>query len=189
MSDILKNLRAFGQGKLSESALADAVSPDDGYDFENDTEFMQECFAAALPLYLQTALCEGVETMDEDTKNAFIQVQDYMVAQGLMDEAATVRITNPKVNVVHLNKAAQIKRLTTIITLKMARKSKSKNYTKYKMGQKIKVTNMEEMRKKFGAKAEKLAKKVWQQTQKNKKVAAVVETNKDEKASKPAAKK
>lgn len=180
MSDFLKNLRAFGQGKLTESALADLTSGDDGYDFENDTEFMQECAALALSLYLQTALTEGAETMDENTLKAFMQVQDYMVARGIMSEAATVRITNPKINVVHLNKQAQIKRLTTIITLKMARKSKSKNYTKYKLGQKIKMTNMEEMRKKFGAKAERLAKKIWQQTQKDNKVAAVVDKAKQE---------
>lgn len=175
MDDFLKKLRAFGKGTLSESALAAAASSDDGYDFENDPEFMQECAAIAVPMYLQVALFEGAETMDEATQNAFIQVQDYLVARGIMSEAATVRISNPKVNVVHLNKQAQIKRLTTIITLKMARKSKSKNYTKYKLGQKIKMTNMEEMRKKFGAKAERLAKKVWQQTQKDNKVAAVVD--------------
>lgn len=178
MSDALKNLRAFGRGQLSESALVSLSAPDEGYDFENDQTFMQECAAIALPLYLQTALTEGVETMDESTRDAFVKVQDYMVAQGTINEAATVRISNPKVNVVHLNRQAQIKRLTTIITLKMARKSKSKNYTKYKLGQKIKKSNMEEMRAKFGAKAERLAKKIWQQTQKNNKVAAVVEQSK-----------
>ena len=176
MADMLKNLRAFAQGKVNESALTVEEST---YDFENDDEFVQECMNACVPTFIQMALMdESAEAMDEDTKNAFITVQDYLVGQGLISEAATVSISNPKLNVVHLNKQAQINRLSTIITLKMARKDKSKNYTKYKLGQKIKKTNMEEMRKKYGAKAERLAKKLWQQTQKNSKVATVVEKTK-----------
>ena len=65
MADMLKNLRAFAQGKINESALG-ADTQD--YDFENDTEFMQECMAACMPTMIQMALMdEAAETMDENT--------------------------------------------------------------------------------------------------------------------------
>jgi hypothetical protein len=90
-----------------------------------------------------------------------------------MSEAATPSLSNKKINIVRLNKQAQINRLTSIITLKMARKAGSKNYTKYKMGQKIKKTNMEEMRKKYGDRAARLSKKLFAKLQKSHKAAAV----------------
>lgn len=178
----LSNLRAFAQGSMTESALRENTGVDPEYDFENDQEFMQECMETCLPTMMQMMIMdESFEALDEATKDAFIKVSDYMVGQGLISEAATVSLTNPKINVVRLNKQAQINRLTAIITLKMARKAKSKNYTKYKMGQKIKKTNMEEMTKKYGAKAERLAKKLYQQMKKNPKAAAVAEEKKNKK--------
>ena len=174
MNNMLKNLRAFAQGTLSESALGD-INNNDVPDFENDEEFIQECMNDVAPILMQMmVLEETADQMDEATQAAFIKVQDYMINNGIIAEAASVKITNPKINVVHLNKQAQINRLTTILTLKMARKAKSKNYTKYKLGQKIKKTNMEEMRKKFGNKAAQLSKKLWMRMQKDAKVKSAV---------------
>lgn len=173
MSNVLKNLRAFAQGTLSESALGEINK--DIPDFEDDEEFIQECMNDVAPILMQMmVLEETADQMDEATQAAFIKVQDYMINNGIITEAASVRITNPKINVVHLNKQAQINRLTTILTLKMARKAKSKNYTKYKLGQKIKKTNMEEMRKKFGNKAAQLSKKLWTRMQRDSKVKSAV---------------
>jgi len=178
-NSILGSLRAFAQGSMTESALRENTGVDTGYDFENDEQFMQECMQACLPTMMQMMIMdENAELLDEDVKDAMIKVTDYFVGQGMLSEAATVSLSNPKINVVRLNKQAQINRLTTIITLKMARKAKSKNYTKYKMGQKIKKTNMEEMHKKYGAKAERLAKKLYAQMQKHPRAAAVAESKK-----------
>ena len=65
--------------------------------------------------------------------------------------------------------------MSTIITLKMGRKANHKAYKKYKLGQKIKKANMAELRRVFGEKAERLAKKLFQRTSQSGKVAAVVD--------------
>lgn len=185
MSNLLENLRAFAAGRLDESALQESMNPDLGTDFENDEEFMQECMGACIgTILLGEILGENADTLDEDVQKAVVTLQDYLVGQGMMSEAATVSVSNPKINVVRLNKQAQINRLTTIITLKMARKDNVKAYQKYKLGQKIKKTNMEDMRKRYGAKAERLAKKLWAKTKKSGKVAAVVDSTQTKKAEK-----
>lgn len=180
----LSDMRAFVSGKIDENALKAMSETPSDYDFEGDEQFMQECMAACLPTLLQMELMdESVETMDEDVKNAFITVQDYMVNNGYMPEAASVPIGNPKINVVRLNKESQISRLKTIISLKMARKDKIKPYQKYKLGQKIKKMNLAIIMQRYGAKADRLARKLWQQTKKGK-PAAVVEKTKEARGSK-----
>lgn len=178
------NLRQVSAGTLSESVLqssaqsADDVTDEDIAMYENDTAFMQECTEDCMALMIQgMILGETADELDESVKNAVLTLQDYFIGQGMISEAATVSISNPKINIVRMNKQAQIKRLTSIITLKMGRKANHKAYKKYKLGQKIKKTNMEELRKLYGAKAERLAKKLWARTKKSGKVAAVVDKN------------
>lgn len=179
MNDMLKTLAAFSKGEYVEP-MTESVDMS-VEELENDTEFMQECVALLAPTVLQyEIMSESFEELDEATKEAFMKVQDYFVGQQMMNEAQTVRITNPKINVVHLNKFAQMARLSTIITLKMARKNNDKCYTKYKMGQKIKKENMAKMKQKYGAKSDRLAKKLWAQIAKSRKASAVVA---DQKAS------
>jgi hypothetical protein len=183
---ILQNLRGYMNGSVNESALQNVAKygDDDITEYEEDEQFMQECTAACMPTILQMMLMdESAESLDEAVATAFINAQDYLIGQGLMDEAAAVRITNPKINVVHLNKQAQIKRLTTIITLKMGRKADHKAYKKYKLGQKIKKVNLEELRRIYGQKAARLAKKLWTKNQKSAKLNAVVEKSKPAAAS------
>lgn len=182
MPEFLKNLRAFASGQINESTLSELNGNDEGYDFENDEEFIQECMNVCMPTMISMMLMENADELDESVRNACITLNDYLVGQGIISEAATVSLSNPKINVVRLNKQAQISRLTTIITLKMARKDNVKAYQKYKLGQKIKKTNMEEMRKRYGAKAERLAKKLWKKTKSNGKIAAVVDNAKTEAA-------
>lgn len=166
-------LKAFATGKLSENALREMNKAND-YDFENDEAFMQECMGACLGTLLQMNIMdETADELDEDVRDAFITVQDYMITNGLMDEAASVPITNPKINVVRLNKQSQIKRLTTIIALKMARHDKMKAYKKYKLGQKIKKTNLADIMQRYQTKADRLAKKLWAQSKKGKPAAVV----------------
>lgn len=178
MADFLKNLRAFANGQINESALQ--VEDTEGYDFENDEEFIQECMTACLPQMIQMELMdESADELDEDVKEAFLKVRDYFVGQGMMSEAA-ISVNNPKVTFVRLSKASQIKRLTSIISLKMARKDKIKAYSKYKLGQKIKKENMAIILQRYGSKAERIAKKLVN-NMKHGKPAAVVESKKKKK--------
>ena len=178
--NLMENLRKYASGTINESALqSSSVTDDDIAMYENDPEFMRECADACMPTMLQMMLMdESAETLDEAVVSAFLSTQDYLIGQGIISEAAAVHISNPKLNVVHLNKNAQINRLTTIITLKMGRKANHKAYKKYKLGQKIKKENMAELKKLYGAKAERLAKKLWAKTQKSAKVSAVVDSKK-----------
>ena len=151
---------------------------EDDLDLENDKEFMQECMQDCLPTFIQMELMENADTLDEDVKDAFMKVQDYMVGQGLLAESATMNLNNPKVTVVKLSKESQIKRLKTIIALKMARKNNDQKYKKYKVGAKIKKTNLQEIIARYGAKAERLARRLYEQNKKNRKMNAVVSEKK-----------
>lgn len=177
MANVIKSLRDFANGIIDESAL-NANDEADVLELENDEEFMQECMALCIGTILQSEIMdESAERLDEATRDAFIKVQEYMVGQGMLSESA-VTISNPKINVVHLNKEAQINRLRKILILKMARKDNSKNYKKYKLGQQLKKTNMFDMDKRYGNKAAILAKKLWAKTKKSGKITAVVDSKK-----------
>lgn len=186
---VLKNMRDFVSGRIDEAALRSSIEEDRElvesiYDFENDPEFMQECADACMPSIIQDMLMDesALEELDEDTKEAFLRVKDYLVENGIMSEA-TVSLSNPKVNIVRLNKASRKKRLTSIIALKMARKEKSNDYRKYKVSAKMKKTYFGKILAKYGSKAERLAQKLMQQA-KHGKVGAVVEQKKAERKSK-----
>lgn len=175
MADFLKNLRAFANGEINESALQ--VDDNSGYDFENDEEFMQECMSACLGQMIQMELMdENADQLDEDVKDAFIKVHDYFVGQGLITEAS-ISLNNPKVTVMKLSRQAQIKRLTSIIALKMARKDKIKAFSKYKLGQKIKKENMAIILNRYESRASRLAAKLVKNMKRGK-PAAVVESKK-----------
>ena len=174
----LKALRDYSTGAIDESALIrESVTDDDISAYERDEAFMAECTAACLPLITQTMIIDedAQSVLDEETRDAYFELQNYLVGQGAISEAATVRINNPRINVVHLSKEAQIKRLASIITLKMGRRANSKFYKKYKIGQRIRKTNRKELDKLYGAKATRLAKKLFLQLQKKPKVAAIVD--------------
>lgn len=186
---VLKNMRDFVSGRIDEAALQAALNESDSsiesdYDFENDPEFMQECTSACMASIIQDMLIDesALEDLDEDTKEAFLRVKDYLVENGVMTEA-TVSLSNPKLNVVRLNKQARKKRLTSIIALKMARKENSNDYRKYKVSAKLKKTYFGKILGKYQSKAERLANKLIQQTKRGK-VGAVVETKKAERAKK-----
>lgn len=178
-----ESLRKFASGSITESALQSNLTTDaDIKEYEEDQQFIQECMALGMPLIMQEMILgEAADELDENVKNAVITLQNYFVGQGLISEAAAISISNPKINVVRLNKQAQINRLTTILTLKMGRKANHKAYKKYKMGQKIKKSNMEELRRIYGAKAERLAKKIWAKTQRSPKAESVAASNKSKK--------
>lgn len=173
---ILSSLRQCAED--GDVSLAESVSFMQA--LEEDEAFLQECTAACLPTFIQMELMENAEAMDEAVVDAFHKVHDYMVGQGYLTEAA-VNLNNPKVSVVKLSKESQIKRLKAIITLKMARKNNDPKYKKYKLGAKVKKENMAEMDKKYGTKAEKLARKLYEKNRKNRKVAAVVKEKKGKK--------
>lgn len=178
MPNPFRNLRDFAQGRINETCFKEGCEPEDDSieEYEKDEEFIQECMSFVVPAMLQNEFIS--ENADELLEAAYMGVQNYLIGQGMLSEAAAITVKNPKINVVRLNKNAQIRRLTTIITLKMARRDNIKPYQKYKLGQKIKKANMAEMMKRYGAKAERLAKKLWMKTQKSGKVAAVVEDTK-----------
>ena len=177
--NMIETLRKYAE-TLDESVLTEEQRIND---IENDEEFLKECTAALLPTIIQMELMENADQLDEDVKDAFLKVQDYMVGQGYISEAATVNLNNPKISVVKLSRQSQIARLKTIISLKMARKNNDPKYKKYKIGAKIKKDNLADIITKYGSRAEKLAKKMYEQNRKNRKVSAVV-TEKKEKAKK-----
>ena len=182
---VLKNMRDFVSGRIDEAALQAALNESDSsiesdYDFENDPEFMQECASACMASIIQDMMID--ESALEDLDEAFLRVKDYLVENGVMTEA-TVSLSNPKLNVVRLNKQARKKRLTSIIALKMARKENSNDYRKYKVSAKLKKTYFGKILGKYQSKAERLANKLIQQTKRGK-VGAVVETKKAERAKK-----
>lgn len=184
MSNVLNAMRDFAAGKINESVLRGQVAEtntDSGYDFENDEMFMQECADACVPLIIEDMLMDesSLENLEEDVREAFLRVKGYLVENGVMSEA-TVSLSNPKVTVVKMSKAARKNRLTSIIALKMARKDNSNAYKKYKLGQRIKKENFSTIMSKYGAKAERLANKLIMKTKKGK-VGAVVEAKKAEK--------
>lgn len=162
----LESLRAY-----LETSDKSVLEPE--VDLEEDKEFVQECVSACLPTFIQMELMENADQLDEDVKTAFLKVQDYMVGQGYINEA-TVNLNNPKVTVVKLSKQSQIARLKTIIALKMARKVNDPKYKKYKIGAKIKKENLANILQKYGSKAEKMAKKLYDQNKKNHKMNSVV---------------
>jgi hypothetical protein len=193
MSNMMESLREFARGNISQAELNEAYMTDrrdyealDTVAYEDDPEFVKECNEACLPTFLMMDLMENaydidLDVMDEEVSDAFMKVHDYMVGQGLISEAS-ININNPKVTFVKMSKKAQIERLKTIISLKMARKNKDPKYKKYKLGAKIKKANLLEIKSKYGSRAEKLAIKLWNQNKKNRKANAVV-------ASKASAKK
>lgn len=182
---LINDLRDFANGRINESTLANRMTPKADYDFESDDAFMQECMGDCLPTILQMELMDeaAVEAIDEDVKEAFLTVQNYLIENGMMDEAAAIPVGNPKITVVRMSREAQKKRLTSMIALKMARKANMKQYKKYKIGQKIRKENFSQIMDRFGQKAERLANKLIQQSRKGK-VGAVVEKKKAERGSK-----
>ena len=173
----ISDLRGISaQNKTNSShvtPMSEEVSVD--YDFENDELFMQECTAACMPTMLQMmAMGEAATALDDDdvidnmsagakldeaVTSSAKMLQNYLEGQGLV-EAAAVNVNNPKINVVRLNKQAQISRLKSIIEIKMARKANHKSYKKYKIGRKIVKENRAIMDRTYGQKAERLAKKL-----------------------------
>ena len=171
----------FDTDLLMENAFESRVAGNDDISaYESDKDFMDECYNDCLPTMAQMMITEdNGDAMDEAVVNATARIKSYLVGQGMLSEAAGVpTITNKKINVVHLSKDAQIRRLKTIIILKMGRKANSKAYRKYKMGQKIKKENRQVMENLYGAKAEMLAKKMYMKLQHSKKPVAVVEEEK-----------
>ena len=185
---VLKNMRDFVAGKIDEATLLgsvnNSINEEPDYDFENDPEFMQECADILMPSIIQDMLMDesALEELDEDVRDAFLRVRGYLVENGIMSEA-TVSLNNPRVTFVRLGRDARKKRLTSIIALKMARKEKTNDFKKYKLGIKIKKENFAKIMQKYGSKAERLAHKLIMQTKRGK-VGAVVEQKKTEKAKK-----
>lgn len=184
-------MRNFVAGKIDESALRASMAKDmedaideSVYDFENDPEFMQECADACMASIIQDMLMDetAMDELDEDVKDAFLRVKDYLAENGIMSEA-TVSLNNPKVSIVRLSKASRKKRLTSIIALKMARKENSNDYRKYKISTKMKKTYFAKILGKYQSKAERLAQKLMMKSRKGK-VAAVVDQKKAESAKK-----
>lgn len=169
----IKELRDFVDGDIDEAALREGMTDDaDIEEYLGDNQFMSECMEACLPVIVQTMMSDNImEQLDEDVSAAVATLANYFAGQGIMNEASVT--LNNRVNVTHLSKAAQIKRLTAIITLKMARRANHRAYKKYKIGQRIKKANRLEMDKVFGNRAAKVAKKLWIATHKSGKAMTV----------------
>lgn len=178
----VKHLKDYAAGRMSESAFRNAMNASDT-DFENNEEFLRECTASCMPTIIQMALMdESADVLDEDVREAFVKVQNYLIGQGLMSEAASVSVSNPKITVVRMSKDAQKRRLTTIIALKMARHDGLKAFTKYKLGIKIKKDNLAQIMQRYGDRASRIATKMMAKYRGGK-VGAVIDQKKNERKS------
>lgn len=192
----MKDLRSYANGVIDESALDEniATQSTSGSDFSDafyglDADFIQECIADAIPIVTSAEIMdEDAEYIESVVNDAVHRLSDYFMAQGLINEAPTVPTINKKLNVVHLNKEAQIKRLTKIFTLKLARHKGTTQYKKYKIGTNLRKTNMEAMTKQFGSQAERMAKQTYAKL-KNHPKSAVVISDQRQKISNNSAKK
>lgn len=169
-----KSMREFARGMIDENVYQSQTEAENA--FELTDEEMNEAVRIAMPMYVQSKMLED-ESIDECVSETYARLMNYLEGQGIITEAS-ISISNPKINVVHLNKDAQIKRLSKIFTLKMARKANSKYYKKYKLGIQIKKTNMDAMVRQFGQKADRMAKQAWQQLSRQPKVNAVISDKK-----------
>ena len=148
-------LRDYVDGSLDESAVAELQDSD-----EFASEELQEAAALGMPIIIQGEVVgDSLATaLEEAAQEAYAQLTPYLVGQGYLSEAAAIP-SNPKINVVRLNKQATMKRLTTMYTLYLARKHNDKAFKKYKLACGLKKANREIMAKKYGNKASAMAKK------------------------------
>ena len=138
-------IRGFGSDDfLDEGVIADMLDEDvDLVDYLNDETFMQECAAFAVPLAIETMMYENItdpEVFDESVSNALGTIYNYMVGQGILSEASAMHF-NPKMNIVHMSKGAQISRLTSMVAINMGRKNNDRAFKKFRIGAKIKKEN------------------------------------------------
>lgn len=156
-------LRDYVDGSLDESAVAELQDAATAYDLDSDefaSEELQEAAALGMPIIIQSEVVgDSLATaLEEAAQEAYAQLTPYLVGQGYLSEAAAIP-SNPKINVVRLNKQATMKRLTTMYTLYLARKHNDKAFKKYKLACGLKKANREIMAKKYGNKASAMAKK------------------------------
>lgn len=174
-------MRQYVNNSLDENAvdaLKDASRGFDLGDEELESEVMQECAEMGLSLILQSEILgESCEALEEATVDTYKRLAGYFVGQGYLSEAAAIP-TNPKINVVRLNKQATLKRLQTMYVLALGRRAGDKAFKKYKVACKMKKQYKGDLFKKYGAKAERMAKKHYQAT-KGGKVKAAVSSAKD----------
>lgn len=193
----MKDLRSYASGVIDESAFSEniATQSSSGSDFGDafyglDADFIQECIADAIPIVTSAEIMdEDAEYIETVVNEAVSRLSDYFMAQGLINEAPSVPTINKKLNVVHLNKEAQIKRLTKIFTLKLARHKGTAHYKKYKIGTNLRRANMEAMTKQFGSQAERMAKQAYAKLKNHPKSAVVISDQRKKIANNSAKKK
>ena len=182
----LHMMRNFTNNVIDESALFNGINENsegdsclssDLSEFKGfDEEFISECISAAIPVVMSAEImAEDAEVIEGIIAEASERIADYLAGQGIINEAgATKPVINNRLNVVHLNKEAQIARLTKIYTLKLGRMHGTNNYKKYKIGTMLRKTNMEAMVKQFGSQAARMAKQAYNKLKNNPKGAVVI---------------
>lgn len=160
----LSLMRQYVSGQLDETTVSMLADANNAFDLTDEEveDVMREGAELGMPLILQAEIMgDECDAMTEATITAFNELSSYFVGQGIMESAIP---TNPKINVVRLNKAAIMKKLKTMYTLLLARRAGSKEFKKYKLACGIKKANREIMDRKYGARAEKMAKQHYNAT-------------------------
>ena len=166
MPDIMSSLRAFARGNIDSELLESSMVDSDAQveELENDQEFMdelmQECIGTILSMEI---LGEAADRIDAAIQEACDKTTEYLIAQGVLSEAAgakTVNYNDKKRSFMRLSLSDRLNWLRSMAVLTIARRKGDSAYKKFKLGQRIKKENMAKMVKKFGAAADKLAKKM-----------------------------
>jgi hypothetical protein len=167
----LKAMKALANGAPINEAIENMGMEDlDSSDLILIDETLAEVGAT---LFFDDLQLDYLESIEKPFLEAMNELSEYMVANGLLNENFVV--TNPKKNIVRLNKFAIMNRLEKIFTLKLARKAKDKNFKKYKIGTKLKRSSMKLMHAKYGNKAKMMAKKAFIASKKKTRIVAVAD--------------
>lgn len=174
---IIKSLRGFADGSIDESALAGAVNQESGEDWTLNEKFMQECMSACLPVMTAMAIDEDIsgdpfDLSDDDDETgeylveAYVTLQNYLLGQGLLDEAAIAvpRNGNPaklKKSIMMLDKKARFNWFVSMISMRLAKAKNDSLFKKYSMVCKARRNYKENLLKKYKSQALPVAKRLY----------------------------
>lgn len=164
----LSKIREAVTGDLPIEALSDPTN--ENYTITAaDEQLIAECISEfGEALIAAEIIQESIQGSDEIIMEALTGLHSYLVGQSMISESAAMpSFHNPKVSFVRLNKDATIKRLASIIEIKLARKQKTRGFKQYKIGTKLKKLGRFDMHRQFGPKASNLAKKAYPMLMKN----------------------
>lgn len=158
-----RTLLDLASGKISLAEAAERRQQNEIWDEEEFNETFSEIAPFAVAIMMTEA---AQETMINDLNEAMSECQDYLKGQGMMNENFILP-TNPRQNIMRLNRVSAIERLTRVFIISNARKAKSVHFKRYKIGMAMKKSSMAEMDKLYRSKSGRQALQAWNNLQKH----------------------